>query len=63
MLCVPVFIILFIIIPFAPTSESQPKTKEEVAKASVHDNAERTLQRLWNQSHCCPIDLQCCPPG
>nr|P0C669.1 RecName: Full=Conotoxin Vi5.1a; Flags: Precursor [Conus virgo]ABW77583.1 tau conotoxin 5.1a [Conus virgo] len=63
MRCVPVFIILLLLIPSAPSADAQPKTKDDVPLASYHDNAERTLQRLWNQRHCCPIDLPCCPPG
>nr|AFU50798.1 T-conotoxin peptide precursor Fla2.1 [Conus flavidus] len=53
MRCVPVFIILLLLSPSAPSVDAYPKTKDDVPLASFHDDAKRTLQRLWIKGFCC----------
>nr|Q1A3R3.1 RecName: Full=Conotoxin Lt5.1; AltName: Full=Lt5a; Flags: Precursor [Conus litteratus]ABC70187.1 T-superfamily conotoxin lt5a precursor [Conus litteratus] len=60
MRCLPVFIILLLLIPSAPSVDAQRKTKDDVPLASFHDNAKRTLKRLWNKRSCCPQEFLCC---
>nr|P0C2B1.2 RecName: Full=Conotoxin ViVB; AltName: Full=Vi5.2; Flags: Precursor [Conus virgo]ABW77585.1 tau conotoxin 5.2 [Conus virgo] len=59
MRCVPVFIILLLLIPSAPSAAVQPKTeKDDVPLASFHDSAMRILSR-----QCCPTIPECCRVG
>nr|ATF27794.1 conotoxin [Conus praecellens] len=60
MRCLPVFIILLLLIPSAPSVHAQPKTKDDVPLPSFHDNAKRTLQRHRKRSWCCQNMLRCC---
>nr|P0C906.1 RecName: Full=Conotoxin Leo-T1; Flags: Precursor [Conus leopardus] len=60
MRCLPVFIILLLLIPSAPSVDAQPKTEDDVPLASLHDNAKLTLQGLWDK-RCCPNLFYCCP--
>nr|ATF27531.1 conotoxin [Conus andremenezi] len=60
MRCLPVFVTLLLLIPSAPSILVRPKTKDDVSLASFHDNAKRTLQRLWNKRECCSERGSCC---
>nr|UMA83539.1 conotoxin precursor T [Conus judaeus] len=60
MRCLPVFIILLVLIASAPSVDSRPETKDDASLASFHDNAKRTLKRLWNKRSCCPQEFLCC---
>nr|P0C907.1 RecName: Full=Conotoxin Leo-T2; Flags: Precursor [Conus leopardus] len=57
MRCLPVFIILPLLIPSAPSVDAQPMTEDDVPLASFH---EQTLQELWNKRPCCPLIPGCC---
>nr|DAZ86267.1 TPA_inf: conotoxin precursor T [Conus ebraeus] len=59
MRCVPVFIILLLLSPSAPSVDARPKTKDDMPLASFHDNAKRILQILQDRNACC-IVRQCC---
>nr|AFU50797.1 T-conotoxin peptide precursor Fla5.2 [Conus flavidus]DAZ86270.1 TPA_inf: conotoxin precursor T [Conus ebraeus] len=63
MRCVPVFIILLLLSPSAPSVDAHPKTKDDVPLASFHDDAKRTLQRLWIKALCCYGYAFCCRLG
>nr|DAZ86268.1 TPA_inf: conotoxin precursor T [Conus ebraeus] len=58
MRCVPVFIILLLLSPSAPSVDAHPKTKDDVPLASVHDSALRILSR-----QCCITIPECCRIG
>nr|AGK23231.1 T superfamily conotoxin Tr5.2 precursor [Conus terebra] len=58
MRCLPVFIILLLLIPSAPSTDVQPKTKDDVPLASFRDSVKRILQR-----QCCPTISECCRVG
>nr|AME17682.1 conopeptide im024 [Conus imperialis]QFQ61107.1 conotoxin superfamily T [Conus magus] len=60
MCCIPVFFILLLLIPSAPSILAQPTTKGDVALASSYDDAKRTLQRLSIKYSCCPGIVSCC---
>nr|UMA83543.1 conotoxin precursor T [Conus judaeus] len=55
MCSLPVFIILLLLIPSAPSADVQPKTKDDVPLASFLDNAKGT-----RQISCCPDMPLCC---
>nr|ATF27535.1 conotoxin [Conus andremenezi] len=57
MRCLPVFIILLLLIPSAPSIIAPQKTKDGVSLVSFHGNAKRTLQR---ERKCCPVVFLCC---
>nr|P0DJC4.1 RecName: Full=Conotoxin Qc5.1; Flags: Precursor [Conus quercinus] len=59
MRCVPVFIILLLLSPSAPSVDAHPMTKDDVPQASFHDDAKRTLQVPWMKRGCC-ARLTCC---
>nr|ATF27801.1 conotoxin [Conus praecellens] len=61
MRCLPVFIILLLLIPSAPSVDARPMTNDDVPLASFSDNAQQTLQRL-GKNVCCtdPIYWHCC---
>nr|ATF27528.1 conotoxin [Conus andremenezi] len=63
MCCLPVFIILLLLIPSAPSVDARAKTKHDVPLASFHDNVRRTLQTLWKTRQCCTTQSGCCPWG
>nr|BAS25324.1 Conotoxin Superfamily T [Conus episcopatus] len=48
MRCLPVLIILLLLTASGPSIETRPKTEDGVLLSSFRDNAERTLQKLWN---------------
>uniref|UniRef100_W4VSF1 Conotoxin n=1 Tax=Conus victoriae TaxID=319920 RepID=W4VSF1_CONVC len=58
MRCLPVFVILLLLIASAPSVDAQPKTKDDVPLAPLHDNAKSALQHL-NQ-RCCQAFYWCC---
>nr|ATF27779.1 conotoxin [Conus praecellens] len=53
MRCFPVFFILLLLIPSAPSVHAKPKTKDDVSLASFHDKANRIPQRLLREIGCC----------
>nr|AGK23254.1 T superfamily conotoxin Lv5.4 precursor [Conus lividus] len=55
MLCLPVFIILLLLSPSAPSVDAHPKTKNDVHRAILHDVAKRIHLKLG----CC-IMFTCC---
>nr|Q9U700.1 RecName: Full=Conotoxin Tx5.1; Flags: Precursor [Conus textile]AAF03684.1 tx5.1 [Conus textile] len=61
MCCLPVFVILLLLIASAPSVDAQPKTKDDVPLAPLHDNAKSALQHL-NQ-RCCQTFYWCCVQG
>nr|ADZ99325.1 conotoxin Im5.10 [Conus imperialis] len=63
MCCIPVFIILLLLIPSAPSILGQPTTKGDVALASSYDDAKRILQRYLDHPWCCAVKYSCCVPG
>nr|ATF27536.1 conotoxin [Conus andremenezi]ATF27790.1 conotoxin [Conus praecellens] len=61
MRCLPVFIILLLLIPSAPSLIAKPKTEDYVPLASFHGNTKRTLQILRKDiEECCPMEEHCC---
>nr|BAS23115.1 Conotoxin Superfamily T [Conus episcopatus] len=48
MRCLPFLIILLLLTASGPSIEARPKTEDGVLLSSFRDNAERTLQKLWN---------------
>nr|ATF27797.1 conotoxin [Conus praecellens] len=61
MRCLPVFFILLLLIPSAPSVHAKPKTKDDVSLASFHGKAKRIPQRLLREIDCCLYgNPQCC---
>nr|ADZ99324.1 conotoxin Im5.5 [Conus imperialis] len=62
MYCLPVFIILLLLIPSAPSVDVQPITKNDVILDSLRNVATKPLQRLLN-TRCCIKFHPCCHNG
>nr|Q3YEE9.1 RecName: Full=Conotoxin TeAr151; Contains: RecName: Full=Conotoxin TeAr151 b; Flags: Precursor [Conus textile]AAZ85411.1 TeAr151P [Conus textile] len=59
MRCLPVFVVLLLLIASAPSVDAQPKTKDDVPLAPLHDNIQNTLQTLRKKVCCRPMQ-DCC---